>query len=74
MNYTILSTTEFIPGFYIVTFTFTFKCNELDEDIIFEQSIFVTDLDTVDITIQQYIMNFTAEFCSSQDYVNLKSV
>lgn len=73
MNYTILSIVEFIAGFYIVTFTFTFKCNESDDDIVFEQSIFVTDLDTVDITIQEYIMNFTAEFCSGEEYANMLS-
>lgn len=73
MTYNIISTIEFIPGFYILTFSFTFKCNETDEDITFEQSIFITSLDDLNIQINDYLTNFITEFCASEQYTNLVS-
>jgi hypothetical protein len=73
MTYNIISTVEFIPGFWILTFSFTFKCNETDEDITFEQSIFITSLDDLNIQITDYLTVFIEEFCASEQYTNLVS-
>lgn len=71
MTYNIISTVEFIPGFWILTFSFTFKCNESDDDITFEQSIFITSLDDINTQIIDYITFFISEFCASSQYTDL---